>query len=119
MEQTCIGHKTALMTACSYGFLETVKILKNRGADTGARTPDGFTCLLLAAKNGHSSVVSYLLDQESCTATDTAACGHNALHYVALMNEAWALERLISKGADIDAQTQVRDRRRVVLKVLC
>lgn len=108
IEQTCPGHLTALLAACLYGFLESVRTLIERGADIGARTPDGLTGLLLAARNRHSAVVSYFLCQDFCGVTDTAANGYCVLHYVALMNDALVLQRLLSKGADINAQTQVR-----------
>lgn len=116
IEQTCPGHLTSLMAACIYGFFEIVRTLIERGADIGARTPDGLTSLLLAARNRHSSVVAYLLCQDSCTVTDTASNGYCVLHYVALMNHTAVLRRLLSKGVDINARTEVRKRKKVVLE---
>lgn len=107
IEQTCKSTLTALLAACIDGFLESVRALIERGADIAAQTPDGLTGLLLAAKNRHSTVVSYLLCQDSCAVTDIAANGYCVLHYIVLMNDSLVLQRLLSKGADINAQTQV------------
>lgn len=107
IEQVCAGHLTPLMTACSHGSLESVKILVERGANLSACTPDGFTSLLLAARNRHSAVVSYLLCQDACIVTDIAANGYSALHYASLLNDSRITQMVINKGADINAQNHV------------
>ncbi|MGB0894458.1 MAG: ankyrin repeat domain-containing protein [Parashewanella sp.] len=60
-----VTQNTPLMLACQYGLESVVESLFNHGAaETLNNTNNaGQTALCLAAKNGHSSIVSYLLEQ--------------------------------------------------------
>eukprot|EP00210_Caulerpa_lentillifera_P006976 g6671.t1 len=95
---------TPLMSACASGFLDGVKLLIENGADLNASCSDGATSLTLAAKNEHLSVVSYLLDQESCSVNAADGDGFTALHYIAVLNDAYMTCKLIAKGSDVDQQ---------------
>jgi len=87
-----------------------VKILIERGADISAHSQDGFTSLLLAAEMGRASIVSYMLDKDSIAVTDAARNGYSALHYTTMCGDSRNVHRLLDRGADINAQTQVRSR---------
>eukprot|EP00210_Caulerpa_lentillifera_P006929 g6625.t1 len=97
---------TPLQLACASGFLEGVKLLIEHNADIGGVcSSDGYTCLILAAKKKHLSVVFYLLDQESCPVNAADGHGFTALHYVVFLNNAFLTSKLICRGADINAQS--------------
>lgn len=96
-----------LLVACCIGFLEGVKLLVERGANLSVHTEDGLTCLTLATINKHRSIVSYLLEQESCPVVDVDSDGYNALHCVVLLNEPCMVCKVIQKGVPINAQSLV------------
>lgn len=106
-EQRSNAEWTPLLRACRLGCLNVVRLLVKRGADFTVRSPDGFTCLYLAAKNGNHSVVSYLLGQESFTVDDVDAEGYTLLHHVVMFNDPDATSLLINKGLDVAAKTRV------------
>lgn len=106
-ERSSDAQDTPLLNASSLGLLDAVKSLVEHGADITSRTSDGFTCLYLAAKNRHLSVVSYLLGQESCPVDGTDEDGFTVLHHVVILNDPDLTSILINKGSDISAQTQV------------
>eukprot|EP00210_Caulerpa_lentillifera_P006927 g6623.t1 len=109
-----------LLSACSSNFLEGVKLLIEYGADIGVQSSRGSTCLILAAKRKHLSVVSYLLDQKSCPINKADRKGFTALHYIVLLNDASLTSKIISKGSDINAQNSIaKDQQNTeVLKLL-
>eukprot|EP00210_Caulerpa_lentillifera_P006949 g6644.t1 len=96
---------TPLLSSCSCGFLEGVQLLIEHGADTRVCSSDGLSCLMLATKNMHLSVVNYLLDRESCPDCEADKNGFASLHYVVLLNDASIASKLISKGSDVNPQT--------------
>ena len=51
-----------LLEACEKGDLESVVELSGR-VDLEAKNPQGFTGLILAAKEGHSSIVAHLVSK--------------------------------------------------------
>eukprot|EP00210_Caulerpa_lentillifera_P006947 g6642.t1 len=94
-----------LVSACSSGFLEGVKILINHHADVFARDVNGSTCLLAAAKNKQFDIVSYLVESSSCDLNAIGNDGYNALHHIALLDESIMTEKLIRNGAYYNART--------------
>eukprot|EP00210_Caulerpa_lentillifera_P006930 g6626.t1 len=104
-ERTSNLERTPILTASASGFLEGVKLLINHNADIGVSSPNGSTCLILAAKRKHLSVVSYLLDQKSCPINGADRKGFTALHYIVLLNDSSLTSKLICQGSDINAQT--------------
>eukprot|EP00210_Caulerpa_lentillifera_P006979 g6674.t1 len=105
VEWKCSRSWTPLMSACGMGFLNGVKILTEYGAKLSTSSTNGLTAFLVAAKKQRLSVVSYLLELESCSITDTSNDGQNALHMLVLSNDGSICSQLIEKGIDIDAQT--------------
>jgi len=78
------------------------------GADLTVASSSGLTCLLVAASNGHHSVVSYLLQQRVCDSNAAGAGGLTPLHYLAVLNDVENIAELIQGGANVDAQNTVR-----------
>lgn len=99
---------TPLLTACLDGSLQDVKLLVTHGADLQACAPEGLRCLLAAAKNQHTKVVSYLLEQESCPVDGVDAEGCTVLHYAVFLNDPDVTAKLIIKAVGIDMQNQVQ-----------
>lgn len=99
---------TPLLRVCYTGCLEAVKSLVENGADIEARTPDGLSSVTVAAIKKQRSVVSYLLEQDACPISGVDANGYTLLHHVVMLNDPHATSTLISKGLDVDAQTQVQ-----------
>lgn len=56
-------HRTALMTAANFGYVECVRILVEHEA--GILTSKGFSALMFAAGSGHSDCVQLLLEKEA------------------------------------------------------
>lgn len=54
--------KTALITAVSFGRIETVKLLLNGGANVNAQDQKGTTALHSAAYRGNKDIVEILLN---------------------------------------------------------
>lgn len=107
MEQRSNTEWTPLLRACNQGCLEAVKLLIERGADVTAKTPNGTSCLSIGAKNAHFSVVSYLLELQSCPLNYIEENGYTALHYISWLNDSRTMEVVLRRGADINAQNQV------------
>ena len=102
---------TALMNAAEAGSLEAVKILveHKKGSDdfkdfVDSMSTTGFTALIIAAAQGHATVVDYLID----AGADPSAVHENkvtALIYAASSNHVDVMKVLLEKGkADIDAK---------------
>lgn len=98
---------TPLLTACNVGFLEGVQLLIGRAANTRVSSSTGSTCLLMAAKNGHLPVVSYLLEHNSCQINATGNDGLSALHHLVLWDDPDAVLNIICRGAELDPRTPV------------
>lgn len=62
----------ALFTACRDGKIEEVSLLLDRAGTTEYRSPEGWTPLIVAAFNGHSSLCLALLARGA----DVNACNH-------------------------------------------
>eukprot|EP00210_Caulerpa_lentillifera_P006974 g6669.t1 len=105
-EQICDFPSRPLLKACSIGYLDGVKLLVERGADITVQTTDGLTCLIIALKNRHFSVLSYLLEQEFCPINVIDEQGYSALHYTILLTDGSWTNALLRKGADMNAKTQ-------------
>eukprot|EP00210_Caulerpa_lentillifera_P006950 g6645.t1 len=96
---------TPLLTACVCGFFKGVQLLLTRGVNIAARTQSGLTCLMLAAKNKHLSIVSYLLTEKACPINEKDANGFTALHYFVPLNDPSLTFKLIFEGSDVNAQS--------------
>jgi hypothetical protein len=77
--------------------------LLDRGADIEARDRDGYTPLLIAARNGTTDVLQVLLSRGAApNARDKR--GRTALHWTAELNRPQHLKLLLAHGADVSAE---------------
>lgn len=100
---------TPVFAACARGLLECVICLVEHGADITFRSPDGLTCLLVAAEKEHFSIVDYLFEQKDCNVNEVGKDGQSVLHYTSRFNHASTTSKLVHARANIDAQNKVRD----------
>lgn len=107
VEQKCNDGWTPLQAACYNGFLGAVILLVKHNADIAARSPDGSTCLLIAAEKKHFAIVHYLLKQKDWNLNDVGTNGCSVLHYTSRFNHAPITSKLIYRGANIDAKNTV------------
>ena len=86
--------------ASAYGFFDIVHwLLEFSKQDLEKGDKFGRTALILAARNGHLSIISLLLAYKSnINAIDTS--GNSSLHYVAAYGFVECLEYLLKHGAD-------------------
>ena len=54
--------QTVLFTAAHVGFVDGVKLLWDAGVDVDAQDKRGWTALMMAAYEGHYSIVDYLVN---------------------------------------------------------
>jgi len=104
--------KTALMLAAQAGHSTMVKLLLDRGASVDTPDKRGTTALMLAAQAGDEAIVQLLLDSDASVDTPNKR-GETALMLAATQRNLYEkkpilqqkiLEKLLIKGANIDAQ---------------
>jgi ankyrin repeat protein len=93
--------KTALLSACSKGHLDIVKLLLDAGAEAGLKAVDTETSAMHhAAKGGHIEVAKLLLDR-GFNAEEEAVAKWKPLHYAALHNRIEMIDLLLERYASI------------------
>ena len=100
---------TPLDSARGSGALDIVKMLVEAGAGVRETDNEGDTCLMLAARCGHTEIVRYLVglpevdvNRRSTATADSS--NHTALHLAVFRKHTDVLQVLIDAGADIDTQ---------------
>ena len=96
--------RTALISAAARGDLEVVNVLVQRGADVNVKDKKGYTALFHAIEAMYDDVALVLLSQPTL---DPNARGKNGA--TALISYVWrtrrdAVEKLLERGADVNAQ---------------
>src|SRR5688500_16811768 len=96
--------RTPLISAAARGDLEVVNVLVQRGADVNVKDKRGYTALFHAIEAMYDDVALVLMSQPSL---DPNARGKNGT--TALINYVWrtrkdAVEKLLERGADVNAQ---------------
>ena len=94
-----------LYKAVSNGYVNSVKVLLDKGADVNAKNNDGWTALMCASEKGYAKIVSMLLKNGA----DVNAKNNGG--WTALMKasqEAYKeiVEILLKNGADVNAVTK-------------
>lgn len=105
-----------LRSACKSGDVDKFLANLGAGADVNAGDKFGFTCLHLAARNGHDGiVVRALAAGANPSAATNEEAGYRALetplHAAAIGGSLASAEELINAGAYVDAPMHVRGRR--------
>lgn len=96
---------TALMQACRYGLVNTVKLLLDAGADIHLTNHDGNNALWLACFSGNLEIIDMLLESD-INIDNQNFTGATALMYAASAGKASVVQRLLEVGADPHLMTQ-------------
>ena len=103
IETKDVEGRSPLHFACSSGSLDVVKLLVRAGA--GVTDIERHTCLTLAALNGHTETVRYLVGLLEVEVDHADDEGRTALHLAADKYHADVVQVLIDAGADIEVRT--------------
>ncbi|XP_070558988.1 ankyrin repeat domain-containing protein 16-like isoform X2 [Ptychodera flava] len=75
---------TPLMLACTKSNLRVIQELVNHGADLRLRNKDGWNCFHIAAREGHTDILKYILDCNNDIWDTVSKNGRTPLHTAAL-----------------------------------
>ncbi|KAI4904547.1 hypothetical protein NFI96_029608 [Prochilodus magdalenae] len=103
-EHEHLSGRTALHTACIYGYLNIVKLLLAKGADPNRTDNEQSTALHLAAEEGHFRVAR-LLVTNNVNVNSVNVRKYSALHFAALRGCTGICRLLLNHGADPDIRT--------------
>jgi ankyrin repeat protein len=96
------GGYTPLLFAARVGDMASMRLLLDAGADPNDVAPLGTSALLVAAQSGHEDLAAYLLDRGANP--NAAADGYAPLHIAVLRGEVALVQKLIARGADVNAR---------------
>lgn len=92
-----------LYEAVARGKFELVIELIEKGADMNAEHNDGWTPLMVAAKNGHKEICEFLISKDANVNAKNNKMG-TALLYAVIEGHIEICKLLILKGADVNAK---------------
>jgi len=95
---------TSLRTAAEYNNSHVLRMLAEQRADVNSRTQDGMTALATAARKGHLSVASVLLDSSADIDGCDNSTGKAPLHYAVEKMYSNVVELLLARRADVNLQ---------------
>ena len=96
-----------LLWACAKGKIAIVKMLVKAGADV-RRIHEGDTCLILAAVNGHTKTVRYLVGLREVELNYRGYWWNTALHWAVRGKYLDVVRVLIDAGADVEVKNEDR-----------
>ena len=96
--------RTALINAAARGDLQVVGFLVDRGADINVKDKLGYTALLHAIEAGYDDVQKVLLNHPQLDPTARGLNGVTALSSYVWRDQKYAVEKLLERGADVNAQ---------------
>lgn len=103
-----VDGRTPLHHACIQGFIECINLLLQHGANILAKDNSGQTALHLAAHYGREAILNLLLNtlpkKSSVDIKDNN--GKTPLHSAAFVSMPGVAQKLIEKGADINASNE-------------
>ncbi|XP_074645482.1 ankyrin repeat domain-containing protein 16-like isoform X2 [Tubulanus polymorphus] len=95
--------KTPLMLSCTKSNLDVVRMLVDHGASTRLVNKDGWNGFHIACREGHSEIVSFLLEQDEDLWKSVSKNGRTPLHTAALHGCADVVRLLLTRCRfDID-----------------
>jgi ankyrin repeat protein len=97
---------TALCVAAAYGYVETVRLLLEAGADPSLARSDGATPLRQAAGLGHVDVVRLLLARGAAVDAVKPGTGCTAFHAACYNNHPECAEAMARAGCDVGIKDQ-------------
>ena len=95
-----IHGNNALHVAAEHGFLDIIKLLRERGCYF-ENSLDGTTGLHMAARRGHVEVARYILEESNVKLDARKTNGFQALHLAALKGHLDMVQFLEAQGADL------------------
>ena len=105
---------TAMGLAAQGGNTEIVKLLLEAGADADSPNPDGQTALLAVARTGNVETARLLVEFGAAVDARERFGGQTALMWASARRHPEMIAFLVSKGADVNARSAVRDYQRHV-----
>jgi ankyrin repeat protein len=103
----------ALHLAADTANTELIRLLLKAGADPESPNPDGETALHVVARSGNVEAAKLLLNAGAKVDAVEQFGGQTPLMWAAARRHPKMVELLLSKGADVNARSAVRDYRRV------
>ncbi|HEY2383816.1 MAG TPA: ankyrin repeat domain-containing protein [Terriglobia bacterium] len=100
--------------AAEAGNVDIIKLLLDAGADADSPNPDGQTALLAVARTGNVAAAELLVKHGAKVDAKEKWGGQTALMWASARRHPEMMQFLISKGADINAQSIDRDYQRHV-----
>jgi ankyrin repeat protein len=97
--------KSLLELAAGQGHLDIIKLLAEHGAAVSPETDGGNTALFRAVRNGHTSVVQYLLSKGKIDINKENDYGFSLLHISAREGHTEIVDLLLKAGAEINLKT--------------
>ncbi len=95
-------YEWGLRRACGKGDMKTIKFILNKPIDINNKSLDrGFTPLIIAAYNGYTEAVQYLLDH-GAKVDNVDDSGSTALLYASLYGKTEVVKLLLNKGVNVN-----------------
>lgn len=99
VNEKSINGMTPFLTACLYGDIETVKLLRSRGAQPNANVDDGCNGFYLAVLNDDLDIISFLLQEIPDKINERTNQGETALDLATTRGSRAIIQLLMSHGA--------------------
>ncbi|MEY4641702.1 MAG: hypothetical protein RLZZ227_1696 [Pseudomonadota bacterium] len=106
----------AMQLAAEVADVDMLKLLLDAGADAESPNPEGQTALMLVARTGNVEAATLLVERGANVNALETWGQQTALMWAAARRHPQMMAYLISKGADVDAQSIARDYPRHVTK---
>jgi ankyrin repeat protein len=103
---------TAMSLAAEVANTEILELLLAAGANADSPNGDGMTALLLVARTGNVGAAKALLDHGATIDARESFGGQTALMWASARRHPEMIELLVSRGAEVDARSAVRDYQR-------
>lgn len=94
------SQETALIIACSKGYLNVVKMLLSKDANLEHKDKKGFNSLLHAASSGHDVIVDLLLEKGAKIEAEVDRTKDTALSLACASGHIKVIDMLLSRGAN-------------------
>ncbi len=107
---------SALSEAATIGSAQIIEALLQVGAAADTPNPEGETPLMVVARTGNVEAAGLLLNAGANVNAKEAWAAQTALIWAAAQSQPQMVRLLVSKGADVDARSVVRNWERKVIK---